>query len=455
MMAEDLIIRPPMVAGMFYPGKASELRTFITELLSKTESSNFPDEISAIVVPHAGYVYSAFVAAEAYKAVQGKNYDAVIMVAPSHVEGFKGASVFPGDYYATPLGKIKVDKELAELIVGNSRGLVKNSTSGHSSDINKSEHSVEVQLPFLQIVLPNVPIVPIVVGYQNLDLADDLMSAISMAIKISNKKILLVASSDLSHYHSKKEASIIDSGFLKAFSEFDSFKLGLNCMNDHWEACGAVPIVSTMMAAEQNGANKTRILKYACSADSPYEKSSASKVVGYFSGIVYYDNNELELLPEFTDEEQKEILKIAATGIKNSVYKRKDSLDQFKISHNLELGLSVFVTIQKNNELRACMGYLFASSILANEILISAEMAAKDDYRFGPIRSDEMDSLTWEVTVLSRMKRIFDTNEIKIGKHGLYIKSGSRSGLLLPQVAEEKLLGSYRISGKFMQKSKY
>ncbi|MDP2362565.1 MAG: AmmeMemoRadiSam system protein B, partial [Ignavibacteria bacterium] len=215
MLAPDKIsYRSPTVAGAFYPAKPSELRTMIYNYLNEDISEIIQQDIFAIVVPHAGFVYSGSVAAKAYKQLIGKKYDAIIIIAPSHQKYFKGASVFKGNAYVTPLGNALVDKELSKEIT-SVNSFVKLSMDGHSWTDSLSEHSLEVQIPFLQIVQPDVPIVPIVMGTQNHETCDKLMKAIVYSVKKLNKKVLIVASSDLSHFHSLKDAKKLINRFLK------------------------------------------------------------------------------------------------------------------------------------------------------------------------------------------------------------------------------------------------
>ncbi len=273
-------------------------------------------------------------------------------------------------------------------------------------------------------------------GNQDEETTDALMRAVVSALKQSNKKPIIIASSDLSHFHSQDTAKELDKKVTDAFSEFDYFKRAFHLFNRDWEACGAGPIIAAMMICEQLGANTSKTIKYATSADTKMGRISPDRVVGYFSGAIGISKKtDKGLLPDLSNEEKELILKIAKGAVESSVNNEDFAFPAIE-SENLNINLPVFVTINKNEQLRACMGHIIANKSLKDEIKESAFLASKNDYRFGAVKLLELNNLEYEVTVLSRMKRITSEDEIIIGKHGLYIKFGRNSGLLLPQVAE-------------------
>ncbi len=432
------IIRPATVAGSFYPEDKDRLRSLIQEYLSKASVSKGQeiDDLIGIISPHAGYVYSGTVAAHSFKILQNRKFDVAIVIAPSHQKPFSGCAVFPGDFYSTPLGKLKIDKTLADLINVNNK-YIYSSMNGHEWSNFTSEHSLEVQLPFLQSVQPELPIVPIVMGSQDEETCIELSKAIIDAIKKYNKKVIIIASTDLSHFHSQVSAKALDSNVLNAFENFDYFKLSHQLFNRAWEACGAGPVITTMLICEALGANKSVCLNYATSADTPEGRISPDRVVGYFSGAIGKTKTQSNLLPELTKDEKVYLRDLAKHVVENIANNQKLKYSKIE-SDNLNSEFAAFVTINKNKELRACMGHLFSNSSLIEEVIESATIASTQDYRFGKIKADELEELEYEVTVLSRMKLISDFNEIEIGKHGLYIKYADKSGLLLPQVASER-----------------
>ncbi len=430
------IVRKPAVADAFYPGNPGELRAAVASYTAEDCKVSNDEDIIGIIVPHAGYVFSGKVAGRAYNELKGRKYDAIIIISPSHVTSFKGSCVYKGDAYQTPLGIIKVDKELADSI-GSGSKLLKYGFDGHEWEGARGEHSLEVQLPFFQVVLPDVPIVPIVMGSQNFETCDALMRSIVKSVRESGKKVLLAASSDLSHFHDDGTAHALDSQIVNAFDNFQYFKLASQLFSGKWEACGGGPIVTVMMASELLGANNCRSCMYATSADSDYP-TGKNRVVGYLSGLIMKTDNPVPLLPELTDAVKEHILAAAKAGVRNAVYGKDDALEPGPGFDELTKNYATFVTITKDGNLRGCMGHLYTGLPLIDEIKETSKLASMRDYRFGPIERDEMKSLGYEVTILSRMIRILDTGLIQIGRDGLYIRLGNASGLLLPQVASER-----------------
>ncbi len=275
-------VRSPAVAGMFYPDNSSELTRMIHQYLSRAEVV-IEGEIGGLVSPHAGYVYSGPVAAWGYKQVKGKAYDVVVVIAPSHFEYFDGASVYPGKFYETPFGKIPVEHVLAEKLTQVAPN-IHFSEAGHSTGFSgRGEHSLEVQLPFLQKTIGEFNLIPIVIADQSWKNVENLANALASVLQ--GKKALIVASSDLSHYHSYDTAYKLDRSILDYFEAFDYQKLLEKCEQRKIEACGYGPIAVMMLACKQLGFTKSKVLKYATSGDVPVGEKS--QVVGYMSGVVY------------------------------------------------------------------------------------------------------------------------------------------------------------------------
>ncbi|NLO20303.1 MAG: AmmeMemoRadiSam system protein B [Ignavibacteria bacterium] len=430
--------RPPTAAGSFYSNSRSELLSSINEYLNKEKPIiSKEEEIIGIVVPHAGYVYSGWVAGFAYREIIGRKYDAIVLIGPSHITHFRGASIFDGDAYTSPLGASLIDKKLAGMIAENSES-INISRKGHGWNGGRAEHSLEVQIPFLQVVQPNVPIVPIIIGSSNFESADELMLSLVKAIKESNKKVLLIASTDLSHFHNQEKACAIDQSLIEDFKKFDYFKLAKDLASSKKEACGSSALLTVMMAAEQLGGNLPLNLKHATSAESPYYPGDTNRVVGYLSGALLKSKNPFIELPNFSEEEQDLLKQIAQNSVRSKILRIKDSLP-FKIENkNLNLNLPAFVTIRKKGALRACMGHTSTELPLYEEISHSAQVASTEDSRFGPIKKNELADLDFEITVLSRMKRVVELSQIQIARDGLYIRLGSYGGLFLPQVPVEQ-----------------
>ncbi len=434
---EEIGYRPPTAAGTFYPANPDSLREMIDTLLEPAIPPRLGYmDIIGLAVPHAGYVYSGKLAARAYKELKDRKYDVAIIIAPSHFESFRGASVFNGDAYVTPLGNVMVDKELAQHIAQYDKRILY-SMQGHRWSGIQPEHSLEVQLPFLQVVQPNLKIVPIIMGSQDPVTEDLLMRAIYHALSESNKKYLIIASTDLSHYHDAETAESIDKPLVRTFMRYDYFAIQNLLAMHTFEACGGGPLISAMMAAEQLGATAAAPVLYLHSGKTEAGKNHQDRVVGYFSGLIVKSTPQ-NLTPRLSDNDKIKIMDVVRQTVADTVKGISDTTYFGMVPMGLAQYASAFVTLKEKGELRACMGHTFAQSSLVQEIKDAAKLAATSDYRFGSIKTNELDSLEIEVTVMSRMKRVLDLDEIEIGKDGLFIRFGSNRGLLLPQVASDR-----------------
>jgi AmmeMemoRadiSam system protein B/AmmeMemoRadiSam system protein A len=431
--------RKPAVAGAFYPADAADLRQEIKQFLEQAKEDKVEGDIVGLVAPHAGYVYSGGVAAFAYKQLSGRMYETVVVISPSHREYFAKCAVYSGDAYETPLGVIPVNKDLAKEIASKNN-LVVSSMQGHSSTPGSGgEHALEVQLPFLQMTLGNFKLVPIVMGDQRPEYCEALAGVLADALK--GKNVLIVASSDLSHYHPYDDAVNRDNKVVNAFSKFDYLGLSQNCGTGVWEACGGGPIAVMMMVAEKLGANKSLILKYANSGDVP--EGVKNQVVGYMAGIVYKtkqgskaDANPSQGERSLNASEREQLLHIAKVAIERSV--KSERMPEFTVdSDMLRRESGAFVTIKKHGELRGCIGHIIASEPLYEVVRDVAVSAALQDPRFMPVSTEELKDLELEISVLTPLRKISDINEIEVGKHGILMRRGAYQGLLLPQVATE------------------
>ncbi|MGB7986451.1 MAG: AmmeMemoRadiSam system protein B, partial [Terracidiphilus sp.] len=257
-------VRQAAVAGSFYPSDPKELSAMLDEYLARVTEPKISDPILAAVAPHAGYPYSGPVAAYTYAQLKGRGFKRVVLIAPTHYVAFDYTSIYDGDAYATPLGNVPVDKAFARELQKMS-ATMKLSVEGHDPTSAGGEHSVEVQLPWLQKVLGSFEVVPIVMGDQSYESSRALGVALAKLIKSSAKpeETLVLASSDLSHYHVYDDAVTIDHKTLSALQSWDYFSMSRNFQSRVWEACGGAPIVAAMIYAERMGANQARVLKYA------------------------------------------------------------------------------------------------------------------------------------------------------------------------------------------------
>jgi len=267
-------VRRAAVAGTWYSGRPDVLAQDIDQCLDQVRET-VDGEIVGVVVPHAGLRYSGPVAAHAYKAVAGRSYDVAVLVGPSHYVGFEGVAIQRAGSFETPLGRVVISEADAEAIAAASPA-VHDRPAAHLR-----EHSLEMQLPFLQRVLPETPIVPLVMGHQTPATISRLADA--MVEALSTRRALLVASSDLSHFHRALQAATLDAVVVDAINRFDPEALAraLGKFPDH--ACGGGPIVTVMLAARGLGAADARVMKYADSGDVSGDKSS---VVGYLAAVL-------------------------------------------------------------------------------------------------------------------------------------------------------------------------
>ncbi|HGY55303.1 MAG TPA: AmmeMemoRadiSam system protein B [Caldithrix abyssi] len=433
--AENPQIRPPAVAGAFYPADKAELQSMIHTFLQNAQTVQLAGPPVAVIAPHAGYVYSGHVAAYAYAAVRNRPYERVVVIAPSHFEAFDGVSIFEGSAYRTPLGDVPVDRAFSQKLADRSEVCFL-SQKGHIPGVSgRGEHALEVQLPFLQTVLPKFKLVALVMGDQSYPTCRSLGKA--LARLISDEKTLIVASSDLSHYHPYEEAVQRDKKVLRAIEEWDYFNLARNFQNRLWEACGGGPIVATMIAAEELGANRAVLLKYANSGDVP--AGERSRVVGYSAFALLNDPGWSENRSEnfrLNKEEQKELLKLARRAVETRI--REGEIIKASADDPLLLAdRGAFVTLTIKGQLRGCIGYTSPVEPLYQTVRDVAIKAAESDPRFPPVNEDELPLLHYEISVLSPLRRVKDISEIEVGKHGLLVVNGYRAGLLLPQVPQE------------------
>lgn len=276
-----MAVRPAAVAGTWYPSSAARLGADIRRYLDAA-THDFDDVVPrdaglmALVVPHAGLVYSGPIAAHAYTLLARQAFDAIVLVGPSHYLGFEGASVWPRGAFATPGAALRVDENLASAIAAACPDVV------DLPEAHEREHSLEMQLPFLAVIAPDTPIVPIVMGFQTRDTAHALAEAIVSAA--GGRRVLLVASSDLSHFYDAPTAATLDAEVMARVEALDAEGLMalLEERADH--ACGGGPMVTVLRAARALGATRGRVLRYGHSGDVSGDMSS---VVGYLAAAVW------------------------------------------------------------------------------------------------------------------------------------------------------------------------
>ncbi|OGS45125.1 MAG: hypothetical protein A2539_00575 [Elusimicrobia bacterium RIFOXYD2_FULL_34_15] len=439
------MIRKPAVAGQFYPADKSELTKMVDGFLSNAKNKNIESKIIGLISPHAGYVFSGQTASWTYKQIEGKKFDTIFLIGSSHNFPIKGAALWTAGKFSTPLGDINIDKEIIEKLLSSK--IIQSNSETHMP-----EHSLEVQLPFLQrTVSGDFKIVAILIN--DTQYYKEVSQVIANVIIASKKKVLLVASTDMTHYPTKKDAEMVDKNILDAIAKFNSAELiktdeklmSKGITELHCTLCGLPAVLTVMEASKLLGANKAIILNYSNSAESKY--GDANRVVGYGAvalvKVTGNESNSTEIKNEkefsLTKESQKELLKIARESIDK--YLNTGKITEFS-TNNPELtnNGAVFVTLEKNHNLRGSIGTTEARTPIYEAVSQLAIAAAFEDHRFPPVSKDELKDLNIEISVLSPLKKVSSANEIIEGKHGVVVRKGSRSGLFLPQVWEHEEL---------------
>ena len=413
-------VRTPVVAGTFYPGSPGTLRDQVDRLLSEAPDLDVDGEIVALVSPHAGYVYSGATAATAYRQIQGHDYDAIVVIAPSHREVFHGVSVKKHGAYATPLGELPVHEQLAARIIELDPGAT-DSDRGHGD-----EHAVEVQLPFIQRSLGDVPIVPIVMLERTWATCRSLAQAIRDAS--ADLRVLVVASSDLYHGHDTTECDERDRHTLQQAVGVSAEAFCKEMTDNLAEACGGGPIAVAKAYAELLGADRGTVLTHSTSADVTGAREGY--IVGY--GAVVYSVPEVED-EGLTADEQTTLLQVARETIERCA--RGDTPpDPPTDMPGLMEERGAFVSLYLSGELRGCIGQMRGHGPLVQTVIDMAESASMNDPRFSSVEPDEVQKLSIEISVLSPLRKIESTDEIVVGKHGVIVEGKGRRGVLLPQV---------------------
>ncbi len=425
--------RPPVVAGMFYPSDSVELSSMVERLIEESVVRSTDGTIIAGVVPHAGYVYSGATAADFYSLIDGLEFDVVVLIGPSHRVAFQGMSVFEGDSYLTPLGSVPVAAGIADRLRES------HPAASFIPAAHEEEHSLEVQIPFLQRTIePGFRIVPIVIGYTG---ANELQYMAELILaEAYNEKVLVLASSDLSHYPAESLAEVVDSltveailsgdanKFLQATSE-EKLPAGLDTF-----ACGRLPIALVMDYAGLYPGVTSELLSSTTSASVSGDRS---RVVGYAS--IAFESSEPEPSEwSISEEGREELLEIAVASVKAAVENAGYGLPD-DIPGELLTPRGAFVTLKINGRLRGCIGSMRPIRPVAETVSSMARSAAMEDPRFMPVTLDELPYLEYEISVLTPLQILGDWHDVRVGTDGLMISgSGNRSGVLLPQVPVEQ-----------------
>lgn len=437
-------VREAAVAGLFYPKDPSELTHALDACLSAAKTPQPPPaggKLKALITPHAGYAYSGPVAAQAFRLLEGQHYHTVIVMGPSHYALLAAASLSPADAYRTPLGQVPVSPkvkalgklrpfEIAAPATVERPGWWRQSSRSEPTSAEENaetwEHSIEVEIPFLQKTLGPFSLVPVVIGD-----VDTAQAARSLE-QVLDEDTLVIASSDLSHYHPYAEARQLDQRCVDAILHLDTRRM------EDQEACGKNPILTLLHLAKERGW-KPRLLDLRNSGDIAGDKQS---VVGY-AAIAFYAENEIAETT-YNPDERRLLLKLARSAVTAAASHQGPPRPEIGVmATKLQAQRGTFVTLTKRGELRGCIGHLGAEEPLYQDVLDNARAAAVEDPRFPAVSSKELDRLEIEVSVLTVPRPLlFDSpedllNKLRPHQDGVVLRIGDRTATYLPQVWEQ------------------
>ena len=402
------MIRNPVVAGQFYPGTSSQLRAMIEALV---DEKSVKEEIIGLVSPHAGYIYSGSVAGATISRIEFK--DTFIIMGPNHTGMGKPFSIMTEGTWATPLGEVEIDSELGKKILTISSHLEEDQVA------HLREHSIEVQLPFLQYFKKDIKIVPIIFAYSAGSVYKEIGQEIAQAVKELNKEVIIIASSDMTHYESQEAAQRKDNQAIEAILALDEDELLRRVEELNISMCGYAPVISLIAAAKELGAAGAELVRYQTSGDTSGDYSS---VVGY-AGILI---KKTEMHP---------LVMLAKEAVETYVKEGEVLKPPDELTPEMRERAGVFVSIHKLGELRGCIGTFEPQrENVAEEIITNAISSATRDPRFSPVAPAELKDLEYSVDVLTTPELVADESQLDPKKYGVIVECGYRKGLLLPDL---------------------
>ena len=429
--------RQPAVAGQFYPANAAELQSMLKDLFSRAVPSKNIENVAALICPHAGYVFSGGVAASAFNQLDlNRRYENIFIIGPSHHVGFEGASVYTSGNFVTPLGTVQVNAQLGRQLIQKSKAFVSR------NDAHLSEHSVEVQVPFLQYRFgKDCLIVPIVVGAGSPATLKDIALVLRPYF---NDRNLFIISSDFSHYPPYMDAMKADKATADAIVSRSPEAL-MRVMKRNEESgipnmatslCGWPAVLTLLYMIQDDPKMSLQLIDYKNSGDSP--AGQKDQVVGYCAIVVSRTLEQKKESFDLNDKDKKDLLILARQTVEQHVkQKTVPAVQPSAFSKTVATNCGAFVTLRKNGDLRGCIGRFDASEPLYSVVQKMAVASSTEDYRFPPVSPQEVNQLEIEISVLTPMRRIMSIDEFQLKKHGIYIKKGASAGTFLPQVAEE------------------
>ncbi len=431
--------RTTAVAGIFYEEDSSALSRHLQQLFSGARPQWRPSEgetrVAALIAPHAGYIFSGQVAASAYNQLPADAvYKRVFLIGSSHHISFRGASVYTQGDYLTPLGRVEVDREVAQKLVVGSRYFFNDVTP------HLQEHSLEVQLPFLQYHLNHsFKLVPIVLGTQDAGMCEKIAEVLRPWFDGDN---LFVISSDFSHYPAYEEAYKVDEQTVSAILENNPQRL-LAVLDENSKKdisglstslCGWTSVLTLLHLTNDDPILTYKQIDYKNSGDA--RVGDKERVVGYQAVAVYRMGAEVENRPmHLTEDDKGWLLKRARLAVEAAVEGRTPEPPGAEVSAHLSQPAGAFVSLYKEGELRGCIGSFGDKSPLWQKVDRMAASAAMHDFRFLPLTKEELGEITIELSVLTPKRKIKEISEIVPGKHGIIVERNGQNGTFLPQVA--------------------
>jgi len=399
------MIRHPVVSGQFYPASSSQLKAMIDRFI---DEKAVKEEVIGLVSPHAGYIYSGPVAGAVISKIRFK--DTFIILGPNHTGSGKPLSIMTKGVWKTPLGEVEIDSELGKQILATSSYLEEDRGA------HLYEHSIEVQIPFLQYFKRDIKIVPIMLAYATGATYKEIGRELAKAIKDLNKEVVIIASSDMTHYEPQESAQRKDTQAIEAILDLNEDELLKRVDELDISMCGYAPAVSLISAAKELGATGAELVRYQTSGDIIGDYSS---VVGY-AGIIITRMHPLA--------------KLAKKTVETFVNEGKTPEPE-ELTPEIKERAGVFVSIHKFGELRGCIGTFEPQKRnVAREIIANATSSATRDPRFPPIAPDELKDLSYSVDVLTAPEPIPDKDQLDPKKYGVIVEAGFRRGLLLPDL---------------------
>ena len=435
--------REPVAAGRFYSASREALMNDLSRLFTTCEKYPGEFKVRAIIVPHAGYIYSGKIAASGFSTVSSESkFSNIFLIGSSHVMAFEGASVYNTGDFITPLGKMKVNTEIGDKLKKE------HSVFRFPVNAHYQEHSLEVQVPFIQYYFKNPQqIVPIIIGTNNKNILKSIAEALRPWFTSDN---LFVISSDFSHYPPYKEARETDNATADAIITKDpelflktlSLNSSKGITNLATSMCGWTSGLVLLYLVNNNPSLSFKKISYCNSGDSQY--GNKDEVVGYHA-IALVEESKVKVSQSstseamsFTKEETEQLFKIARNSIATMLNEhRRLVLNPSEILPGLKKNMGAFVTLRINGKLRGCIGRFVSSDPLYEVVNQMAIASAFEDTRFLPLTKDEFNKVEIEISVIGPLKKINNISEIVLGRHGVYIKKDFRSGTMLPQVATE------------------